>query len=382
MLRNLDFKLNKEYKTLQEFLNGQLITFFKQKSQAYISFKQELQQDKDFKGVKDKATSESKLVVFENLAYIIETKHQLLAKKNELKSIIYPLINRAITNGNLRDTVNNILKLDDEYLHKFNELIEKSDLESIIDFSDKVSRKQQQLDFIERITYSEIAKNVLERKELHKYLEKMLWIFGEQYDNDTKLLSDKNLENNLKKLRDVHLKFEADTKEDNQVDVEEEVKSITDLFLYTEKPIDEERREVLIVELKAPKVKISSKELSQVKRYAVQIQESAHFSHKISYKILLISSSINRMAQIELKGTAKDKPNNPYYFWSNEDGNITIEVIKWADILESSKRKLGYLSNKLKVKDHSIQETLQSEFSDIESVKLKSTLVKSSNKRL
>ena len=51
----------------------------------------------------------------------------------------------------------------------------------------------QELNFMEKITYSEIASHIQERKDLGKVLEKTLWIFGEQYKENTKLLSDINL---------------------------------------------------------------------------------------------------------------------------------------------------------------------------------------------
>ena len=49
----------------------------------------------------------------------------------------------------------------------------------------------EELEFIEKLTYSEISKHVKERKELHKFLEKMLWIFGEEFYNAPQNL-DKN----------------------------------------------------------------------------------------------------------------------------------------------------------------------------------------------
>ena len=40
----------------------------------------------------------------------------------------------------------------------------------------------------------------------------MLWIFGEEFSESTKLLSDKGLENNLKTLRDDIMKYSASKK--------------------------------------------------------------------------------------------------------------------------------------------------------------------------
>jgi DNA-binding transcriptional ArsR family regulator len=378
MLRNLDFKLNDQNRALRTFIREKLTEFFKEQSLAYLSFKDKLSVDKDYQTIKKNFASQSKNIVFDNIAYFIETRHRLLATGNELKSIIYPLIDKAISNGDLVDFLKEVIKLDDESLKKINHLVKDVRLEDVIDFAEKVAKKQRQAEFIEEITVSDISNNILERSQLHKYLEDKLWLFGEQYLESTSLLSDKSLEKNLKKLRDDYLTYEEDQKNaDNVEKVDEQVRSITDLFFYSEKPIDSERREVLIVELKAPKVRLSNKELEQVMTYAFEIENSKFYSAKINYKIILVGSSINKRALSTIKGNSKNKPNHPYFYWENEQGNILVEVMKWPDLIENTKRKLNYLANKIKLKDKSIATSVTEEFENIEHAKLKSTLTRS-----
>lgn len=261
-------------------------------------------------------------------------------------------------------------------LTKFSELLEKTELENIIEFSDKVAAKLEDLEFLEKLVYSEIAKNVKERKELHKFLEKMLWIFGEEYNDSTHLLSDKGLENNLNQLRNDILQYKPSKADDNIAELNDKpIKSITDLFMYSEKILDYDKREVLIVELKAPKVKISPKELGQVMKYAREIEKKGFFSKKIRFKILLVSSEINSEAGFDIKGRQKGQ-DNPYYYFENEDKNIEILVIKWSDLIENVKRKLKYMSAILKTKDVDVQEKAKRDFEDIDFGKTSSTLKK------
>ena len=237
----------------------------------------------------------------------------------------------------------------------------------------------EDLEFLEKLVYSEIAKHVKERRELHKYLEQMLWVFGEEYTDSTKLLSDKNLENNLLELRNDLLKYRPSKKEDNINEElkEKKIRSITDLFLYSEKIIDADKREILIVELKAPKVKISPKELSQVMRYGREIDQKDVFSDRLKYKILLVSSGINKNAEFEIKGNQKSKGNsNPYFYFKNENENIEIWVIKWSDLFENLKRKLKYMSTILETKDFDVREKAERDFEYIELGKTSSTLKK------
>ena len=255
---------------------------------------------------------------------------------------------------------------------QFSNLLERTELDDIIEFSDKVSRKMEELEFIEKIVYSEISKNVKERKELHKFLEKMLWIFGEEYNDSTKLLSDKNLENNLKKLRDDCLEYKASKKDDNIAEIEKPIKPITDLFMYSEKILDVKHREVLVVELKAPKVKISPKELQQVMKYAREIEKSSVTPSNVRFKILLVSSTINDDASFEIKG----EEDNPYLYFRSKNKNIESWVMKWSDVIENIKRKLKYMSAILEVKDVDVQEKASKDFEEINFGRTSSTLKK------
>lgn len=369
-------EMDEEAKAFRAFIKDKLNEFFKAKNKEYENFIEKLHKDTAYPyTIEDKATSKSQVTLFEKLAFLVEEKYSLINNKNKLREVIYPLIDRTISTGELDKVLKKILKLDSKNIKRFDELLDRSDMEDLIEFSDRVSKKIEDLAFLEKLAYSEISKHILERKELHKVLEKMLWVFGEQYLDNTRLLSDTNLENNLRELREKTMVFKANPKDDNVNVVEKKVRSISDLFLYSEKPIDESRREVLIVELKAPKVKIGPGELQQAMRYAEQIQSSPFYTSDISFHIILISSEINRTASFQLEPVPKPR-DNPYFYFQNSEKNITISVMKWANLIETNKRKLRYLSTQLKVKDVKVEEKIKKDFDEIRFDKIHSTLRK------
>lgn len=378
MYRNLDLDgMDESVSAFKSFIKGKLNTFFKDKNKEFDNFTQKLIND-DYYPYKEKIkiTSKSKVVLFDKLAFLVEEKYNLINGNNKLREIIYPLIDRTITSGELDNILQQILGLENKYVKKFNELLEKSELEDIIEFSEKVAHKMQDLAFIEKITYGKISEHVQERKDLHKVLEKKLWIFGEQYNENTRLLSDTNLENNLTELRNKTLSYKLSKEDDNINDkADKKIRSITDLFLYSERIIDEKKREVLIVELKAPKVKLSPKELEQVMTYANEIESKDFFSDNIQFHIVLISSAINDKAKFRIKGQQKGKE-DPYFYFENEAGNIHVSVMKWSDLIETNKRKLKYMANVLKTKDISVQGKIETDFKEIEFKKVRSFLRK------
>ena len=155
------------------------------------------------------------MILFDKVAYLVEERYNLFTTNKQLREIIYPLIDRTITTGELDKILQKILRLDTKYVKRFNDLLDRVEIEDVIEFSEKVSKKIEDLEFIEKLAYNEISKHIGERKELHKVLEKTLWIFNEKYLDNTRLLSDTSLENNLKNLREQNLIYKPNKKEDN-----------------------------------------------------------------------------------------------------------------------------------------------------------------------
>ena len=362
--------LDEDVRSFKMFVKEKLTIFFREKNIEFDNFLDKLKKD-DYYPYKEKSSSKSKTILFDKLAFLVEDKYNLLNEQNKIREIIYPLIDRTISNGELDRILNSILKLNKRTIQQFNNLLERTELEDVIAFSDKVAIKMEEIEFIEKITYTEVAKHVKERKELHKFLEKMLWIFGEEFNDSTKLLSDKGLEGNLKALRDDIMKYKPSKKDDNINDkADKATKSITDLFMYSEKILDCNKREVLIVELKAPKVKISQIELAQAMRYAREIEENGQTPQTVNFKIILVSSDISSAGKYEIKG----EENNPFLYFRSKSNRVEVWVMKWSDLIERQKRKLKYLSNTLNVKDIDVQEKAAKDFEEIDFQRTSATL--------
>jgi hypothetical protein len=265
-------------------------------------------------------------------------------------------------------------------LEKFNVLLEKTDIEDVIQFSESVADKNQFLDFLYNIVYGEPAKYLKERSQLHKIIEKKLWIFGEHYSTTApiSIYSDKNLRNNLEKLREKFFSYELSESDGNlQLSGDEQLDGITDLFFFNERTLDSGNREIMIVELKAPKCHISKKELNQIDEYCYHIESEGAFSENLSYKLLLVSTDITPFGKSKLGQISKEDP-SLYYASKNKD--VKAYVIKWSDIIEANRRKLSFLGSALKVKDIDAIETFEKDFPgiNIENIKTKnSRLVRS-----
>lgn len=324
------------------------------------------------------AASETQQVVFEQFAYIAEQQFKLLEKDNKIKDVLYPLMERAIADGNIIEILDSLLKSDKKTTDKFKKLLDITDLESVVQFNTEVAEKLEFLDFLHELNYGQISTHILERKQLHKIVEKQLWLFGESYNGVPNILwSDKKVLKIFEDLRDLYMLYEPTKEDENLADIKGEgLSDITDLFFTNEKPLDDETKEFMIVELKAPKCKISQKELAQIKKYAFAIESTSSIpKHKTRYKLLLISAGITAQAKSEIKSLSTVYK-TPFLIERKQDVDIEIYMMTWSELISIQRTKLNYLSKQLKIKDKSVKQKFEEEYPHLINQKMRTMLKK------
>jgi hypothetical protein len=367
-------ELDPNAKHLHDTIKTHVDAFLAKRYEHYRTFLEQLKADEFYPYKAKKASSQTRTAVFNQLAYHVEAEHHLLTAKNKVRQLVYNLIDRALNMRDFEELLTDTIKLDNDTVARFRDLLDKVDLDGVIAFTDEVASKMQFLDFLHALVYGAPAKHLKERSQLHKIVQRHLWLFGENYGDEPILFSDKKLEGNLAALRDKFFNYEPTEKEGNLANVPEELRTITDLFFFNERILDDTRREVMVVELKAPRVRIHTKELNQAEQYAFQIQEQGVFPENLSYKIILVSSDLSSFAKS--KHGQLDK-RNPWVVYRSESKPIEVWAIKWSDLIEMNRRKLSYLGNVLDVKDRDIKDVFEKEFNDVPLGKLKSALDRS-----
>jgi hypothetical protein len=365
-------------KHLHETIKAHVDAFLAKRYEHYRTFLEQLKADEFYPYKKKKSSSETRTAVFNQLAYHIEAEHHLLTAKDKVRRLVYNLMNRALSSRDYEELLTDTLSLDDQTIARFRSLREKADLEDVIVFTDEVAAKTQFLDFLQTLVYGAPARHLRERSQLHKIVQSRLWLFGENYADTPVLFSDKGLKNNLAALREKFFAYEPTEADGNMADLPDEaLRGITDLFFFNEKILDDTRREVMVVELKAPKVKIHKKEIGQAEDYALAIKKQGVFPEHLSYKIILVSTQLSDYAQSRQKGG--DAPNR-WLVYDVKEKPVEVWAIRWSDLIEINRRKLSYLGNVLNVKDRDVKSVFDSEFADVPLGKLKSVLDRSKTK--
>jgi hypothetical protein len=141
----------------------------------------------------------------------------------------------------------------------------------------------------------EAKERLKERTQLHKILESNTWIFGEEFNL---WASDRELTTVLKAHKE---KLDPDLVIDEPVKLLIRKRGIVDLMLSrAQKRHRSNDYEHLVVELKAPKVKLTAKELTQIKDYALSVARDPRF-HRVDgvrWHFWLVSNEVRRIRRI------------------------------------------------------------------------------------
>lgn len=366
IFRNIEFlsSLDPETEKLSGHIQSEVDKFFADKYPVYRNFIQQLSADTFYPYRTKKAPSMTAEAVFQQVAFAVENNYKLLHRAEKLRKLVYALIERCLTYGELEAVLGGFVDLKPEVYECFSKLIQKVELEEVLRFSSQVATKLQMLDFLHALNYSELAKSVKERKQLHKVVEKNLWLFGEEFNGTPPLWSDKNLANTLDDLRQRFLGYTASEDDDNiNSESPQEAKDITDLCFYNERLLSDTESEIVVVELKAPKVRLSDKELGQATKYAMQIDGHPGLPSNLKFRVILVGSAANSIIREKLGAMDHKRPS---LLFATKSGRVEVHVQTWSGIIESNRRKLSCMGDKMKVQDRKVSEVFAADFSAIE----------------
>jgi hypothetical protein len=218
-------------------------------------------------------------------------------------------------------------------------LLDETDLSGIITAATMVADRLKFLHGLRIILFDHEAKERLkERSQLHKILETNTWIFGEEFNL---WASDKELTTVLK----IHkAKLDPDLIIDEPVKLLTRQRGIVDLMLsQSQKRHRADEYEHLVIELKAPKVKLTSKELTQIKDYAQSVARDPRY-HRVAgvrWHFWLVSDEYDEFVQAEIASGP-----DPERRLVNR-GQVTIGVKTWGEILDENIARLQFVKEAL-----------------------------------
>ena len=240
----------------------------------------------------------------------------------------------------LQRILDEVLRLPKRKQKELAVLLDETDLSAIISAATMVADRLKFLQGLRIILFDHEAKNRLkERSQLHKILETNTWIFGEEFNL---WASDRELTTVLK----VHKqKLDPDLIIDEPVKLLMRKRGIVDLMLSrAQKRHRADDYEHLVVELKAPKVKLTSKETTQIMDYALSVARDPRY-HRVNgvrWHFWLVSDEYDDYVQSMLEGG----PDRERRLIHRTD-KVSVGVKTWGEILDENNARLQFVKEAL-----------------------------------
>lgn len=287
-----------------------------------------------------------------------------ISKTKKQAQLTLELLRDAIRHdpGKLTTILHEVVALNEADRDTLTKLLSETTLSAIIRSANVVASRHKFLVALEHLLFDpDDSGKVGERDHLHKVLEHELWVFGESYH----LMS---TERSLTELLRNHLKLDGlPTKDVDTVRRWDGKTGRTDLHLAA-KNKEHDRIRHLVVELKAPDITASRKELDQVEDYANAILSTAAFTgDRTSWDLILVVTDYDDLVRRRIKGD--DFELGLFFEPQKEQGRPLVRayVRRWRDVIDENKRRLEFMTNALE-HDPSITEGLQyvrSEYEDL-----------------
>ena len=233
-----------------------------------------------------------------------------------------------------------VLRLPVKLQEKLAELLKESSLPAIIGAASEVAERLKTLSGLEGIIFDTDAKRRLkERAQLHKILNENTWLFGDEYRLSA---SDSSLTTVLrehKKLLGDDVVIDEPVRHINQQ------RGIVDLMfsrvLQSHRPKETEH---LVVELKAPRVRLTAKETGQIRGYAFSVAADERFRDaKTRWAFWLVASEMDKHVTNETRQASLPRG----MLYQSTDPDITIWVKTWSEIFDENKAKLKFFKDQM-----------------------------------
>jgi hypothetical protein len=289
------------------------------------------------------ATGESAVIerqVFDLTALTLNAASPSFGRSDaESRRVTLRLLREAVERSpaSVHRILQEVAHLDVQRLDELATLLERTPLARIIAATREVTDR---LTFLEAlaILLFEHTKELGERDQLHKILEGELWIFGDHFEL---ALSDRGLTNVLRQHIQVLGRDELVSEPVRQADGS---LARVDLMLSAGVAGRGTRRaEHLVVELKAPVVKIGTAQIGQIENYASAVLDDPRFHDKDTYwEFWLLGNELDAAGQRRVESNSNPEPG----LIQNGD-NYRIWVLPWSRVLDGQRRRLQFMRDRL-----------------------------------
>lgn len=239
---------------------------------------------------------------------------------------------------NILEIVEQVVSLTPEQRSSFASILQRTKLQYIVDVIETIEKRITIVEELKKIVFS-YTSFANERIHIQKIIEQHFWLFGEQYHL---LTADKNLKTSLEEfekiteITDIHAPVGLSDKE---------LAQRIDVFLYSQRVQEDSSSEMLIIELKAPYIKLSLDVYNQVVRYANTLRKEPRFiGANRKWRFFAVCSVVEDEVKVKYENFIQHGKKGLV----DIIGNFEIYALSWDDIFQSFEARHSFLLDKLK----------------------------------
>lgn len=257
------------------------------------------------------------------------------------------MLRQAIERGpeELQLILTQVLDLSQKKQQELARLLRRTSLVKVISAAKMIGDRLEFLDALSAMLFdTELKKHFKERKHLHRLLEKNTWIFGEEFHLT---VSDRDLTEVLRKCRaeggleNALIDDEPVTRPEGGMDARR--RGIVDLVLSRRLPPSKGERHHIVIELKAPKKRLSAKDSAQIKSYAYAVSADERFRNVgACWDFWLVSNDMEEFVRLELKNSEGNG-----VLQRMPDPRVTIRVKTWGQLIDEARDRLQFIQRDL-----------------------------------
>lgn len=368
--RNLsDFESNENIKLFKRFIKKEIDDYYKKKNVKYTTFIDRLKSDKYYPfSDKDDLNAED---LFNRTLFILDDDIKLF-ENDKVKKVVFPLVKKVIEDGDVAFLVNHILGLSVANKDKMIELLDRTNLDSIINLSSLIAKRAQTIDFLSKVT---IVKPFQydELRELKTVVGKEMWLFGDE--NSTSYTFDRSNDivgDTLSNYIEQNLIYKVDRKCQSIVGATKTLKAIQTSYVIKKRLISASESEYVAVVLLSPALELGQYDLNRMDTFAYQLENEHLFKDSVNLKIVVVASQYSDFAVSNF-----DSSNSKYHCYYNYKQAAKIKmkmaITCWSDLLKYNQELLNVASTSLQVKQVDIK-LFMKEYADSMDIKNKAKL--------
>lgn len=263
------------------------------------------------------------------------------AASTKLRAFQLRMMRTAIENGSdeLQLVMKEVLNLPSRQLEELAQLIQESSLPAIISASKEIANRLKFLTGLQALIFDRSMGSTLkERTQLHRFLADNTWVFGEEHHL---MVDDRSLDECLRQ----HTQAKNMQVAKGAVRHPSKARGIVDLMFGKQRSTHRaDELEHLVVELKAPSVRIGRDEISQVEGYVSAITADHRFDKTTTRWIFwALSREVDHEAM-----RIRQVPHAAEGVIVKQD-NLLVLVKTWAQVIAENRARMKFFQNSLQL---------------------------------